>query len=157
VHRISIAGFHPNGAIMAPEDTIFQAALVMEANNRQPLLVHRNGKPVGVLTEDDIVAKVLAAGKDPRLVKVGEIMEAAVPAAGGTELLVEDEDRNFSPLHASELLSKDDGQNAPMVRELVQRGLCEECETDQEFLFDLEGAVLCEDCYESHPDAIMAE
>lgn len=129
---------------------MYQAAVALERNNRNPIFVQSHGRPVGILTEDDIVAKVLATGQDPRTVSVGDIMEAGAVSGDGRALLVEDVWDVTSPLHHAEPISKMVDLEPRRGHELAQRGQCEECETDQEFLYELEGMVLCEDCFESH-------
>jgi CBS domain-containing protein len=57
------------------ETTVYQAALIMAENNIGSLIVvDENGSLLGVVTERDIVRKVVARAADPRRVKVGDIM-----------------------------------------------------------------------------------
>jgi CBS domain-containing protein len=50
----------------------------LEEKHTSSALVTRNGKVVGVVTERDIVKKIVAAGKDPNASTVGQIMNAPV-------------------------------------------------------------------------------
>ena len=56
------------------ETTIQKAAQVMRARNVGALVVARNGKAQGVLTDRDIAVDVVARGKDPAAVRVGQVM-----------------------------------------------------------------------------------
>jgi len=57
---------------------ILSAAKIMGLANVGSLIVVSEGKPTGILTERDLVKKVIAQGVDPRSVLVGEIMSAPV-------------------------------------------------------------------------------
>lgn len=60
--------------IMAPGVTVHGAAEVMAARNIGAVIVADNGRLVGICTERDIVKKVVAAGRDAKLVTIGEVM-----------------------------------------------------------------------------------
>jgi len=59
-----------------PEDTtLFQATQRMKTSRHGFVIVTNNdGKPVGIVTEWDIVSKVVAEGKDPKEVRLEELM-----------------------------------------------------------------------------------
>jgi CBS domain-containing protein len=59
--------------IMAPGLTVHGAAEVLAARNIGAVIVADNGRLVGICTERDIV-KVVAAGRDAKLVTIGEVM-----------------------------------------------------------------------------------
>src|SRR5574342_631551 len=54
--------------------TVTEAARAMKQKNVGALIVVNAGRPLGVLTDRDIVLDVVAAGKDPDAVQVSEIM-----------------------------------------------------------------------------------
>jgi len=54
--------------------TVAEAARAMKQKNVGALIVVNAGRPLGVLTDRDIVVDVVAAGKDPDAVCVGEVM-----------------------------------------------------------------------------------
>ena len=56
------------------ETTIAKAAQLMRARNVGAVVVARNGKAQGVLTDRDIAMDVVARGKDPAAVRVGQVM-----------------------------------------------------------------------------------
>ena len=140
-----------NGA--RPEDTVIAAARALGADRSAPLLVRRDGKPVGVLTEDDIINKVLALGKDPANVTVADIMHQGTVSLDGGSLLVEDDAAATTLIHDAEPLSDSYDYERHELTEFPA-GLCEECETQQDHLLDSEGALLCDDCLRMH-DVIL--
>ncbi|MDA8214824.1 MAG: CBS domain-containing protein [Nitrospiraceae bacterium] len=54
--------------------TVLDAAKYMTDMNVGSVIVVDDDKPSGILTDRDIVTKVLVQGKDPKTTKVGEIM-----------------------------------------------------------------------------------
>lgn len=66
----------PGPRCCGADDTIDQAAELMRRENigLVPVVAGRNGKLVGVLSDRDIVVKVVAAGRDPRATAVSEVM-----------------------------------------------------------------------------------
>lgn len=57
---------------------IFSAAKKMAQANVGSLIIVAEGKPIGILTERDLVKKVVAKAVDPRSVLVGDIMNSPV-------------------------------------------------------------------------------
>jgi predicted transcriptional regulator len=56
-----------------PRDTIVTAAQRMNEEEKGPLPVIDAGQVVGMMTHRDLVAQVVAAGRAPRSVRVGDI------------------------------------------------------------------------------------
>ena len=54
--------------------TVDQAARAMRSKNVGALVVVNAGRPVGMLTDRDIVVEVVARGMDPAEVRVGDVM-----------------------------------------------------------------------------------
>lgn len=66
-----------------PHRTIFEAANLMNKRGVGCLIVvDHDGKPVGIITERDVLRRVVAAGTDPRGVKVAEVMSKPLITAG---------------------------------------------------------------------------
>jgi len=65
-------------ATIKPTDTIHDAAVVMKKSRKRGLIVVKTGKLVGILTERDIIAKVIAEDKVPSKVKVETVMSNEV-------------------------------------------------------------------------------
>jgi CBS domain-containing protein len=59
---------------------ILSAAKKMGSANVGSLVIVSGDKPTGILTERDLVKKVIAQGIDPRNLKVGEIMSSPINA-----------------------------------------------------------------------------
>ena len=54
--------------------TVEEAARAMRAKNVGALVVVNAGRPVGMLTDRDVTVEVVALGKDPDAVRVGDVM-----------------------------------------------------------------------------------
>ena len=57
-----------------PSTTLKESARLMKANNVGTVIVQRNGKPEGMITDRDLAVKALANGKDINNTTVSEIM-----------------------------------------------------------------------------------
>lgn len=64
----------PDVAIIDAEDSMHKAATVMGAKRIGSLIVKKYGTAVGIVTERDLLTKILAVGKDPAKEKVENIM-----------------------------------------------------------------------------------
>lgn len=73
--------------IVTPQTTIKSAAELMRRRNVGLLPVAEGNRPVGVLTDRDIVVRACAHGKDPGNTLVGEIMTSTVVDCTETESL----------------------------------------------------------------------
>lgn len=63
-----------------PGDSAAEAARVMAQNHVGAVLVVEEGALAGILSERDVVSRVIAKGKDPAATKVSEIATAGVVA-----------------------------------------------------------------------------
>jgi len=75
--------------------TIAEAARTMKQKNVGALIVVNAGRPLGMLTDRDIVVDVVAAGKDPEAVLVGDVMRKK-PATLRDDLGLMDAARGFA-------------------------------------------------------------
>ena len=67
----------PRPTVLRPEDTASQAATLMKQNDCGSIPVVANGGTlVGIVTDRDIVLRVVAAGKEPRSTPVSAVMTA---------------------------------------------------------------------------------
>jgi len=60
-----------------PDDTVFEAARLMKTEDIGPILIVDNQQSktlVGIVTDRDLVLKVIAEGLDPQTTQVGEVM-----------------------------------------------------------------------------------
>ena len=60
------------------EETVVRAALSMKDSKSTEAIVTKDAKPVGIVTERDILYKVVAPGLNPVHVKVKDVMNAPV-------------------------------------------------------------------------------
>ena len=72
----------------APIDTVERgltaafAASVMKERARGSLVVVDRGKPIGIITERDLVRRIIAENKNPATTKVGDIMSEPLISVG---------------------------------------------------------------------------
>jgi CBS domain-containing protein len=59
-------------------ETVVKAAKTMTENGVGALIVTRKSEPIGIITERDVLNKVVAAEKDPRKVKLSEVMSSPI-------------------------------------------------------------------------------
>ncbi len=65
----------PEFLSMRPQTTLLEAAKVMADRHHGFVLVtSADGRPIGIVTEWDILAKVVAEGRDPAQVRLEELM-----------------------------------------------------------------------------------
>jgi len=69
--------------------TMAEASRIMGANRIGSLIVEIGGKAEGIVTERDLLSKVLAKGKDPEGVSVKEVMSSPLIAIGPTATIKE--------------------------------------------------------------------
>jgi CBS domain-containing protein len=82
---ISMAPFRDIADLMTDEvvwvhemATVTEAAQLMAASNISCIVILREGKAVGIVTEKDILQRVARSGRDPAMVTVAEIMSSPV-------------------------------------------------------------------------------
>ena len=88
------------------EATVVTAAKILDKEKKGYIIVLDKGKPYGIVTEWDLVSKVLAAEKDPQKLTLKDI--ASKP------LIIIDPDEDL--LKASELMQKKEIKRIPVVR-----------------------------------------
>jgi len=64
--------------VVNENSTILSAAKVMAKSRRGYVVVLKKGKPIGILTDSDIIEKVISKNKDPSKIKVKELMSTPV-------------------------------------------------------------------------------
>jgi CBS domain-containing protein len=94
-------------------ETVTAAAKVMAEKPGGYLLVLEEGKPIGIVTERDLVNKVLAEEVDPSTIKVSQVM--------ATPLVTIDPDEDL--LKASELMREHTVKKLPVVRNGIVYGI----------------------------------
>jgi CBS domain-containing protein len=63
-----------NVVVISPKDSVKKAASLMASKDIGCIVSVETGKPVGIMTERDILKKVTAKGTDPESINVGDIM-----------------------------------------------------------------------------------
>ena len=63
----------PNPRTVSPDDSIQNAARIMRDCDTGAVPVVDNGRPVGIVTDRDIVVRTVAEGRDPNRAMLGEI------------------------------------------------------------------------------------
>ena len=72
--------------------TVLQAAKLMNKNEIGCLIVTRKGRAVGIVTERDLLKRIVSKSRDPKKTKVREIMTKPL-IAGEPEMDIEDATR----------------------------------------------------------------
>jgi CBS domain-containing protein len=157
----------------APDLSILDAARLMRERNIGSLIVGDAARPMGIVTERDLVGKVVAEGRDPRATRLGDLMSSPLltvpptmdvmdaaramarhhvrrlPVLNGSRLLgivTERDILEVSPdlLEVMRSRSPDEGAaEAPEERFLSK---CEACGGLTDGLETSEGLLVCEDC-----------
>ena len=92
-----------------PDSTITEAARMMEEHNIGFVLVVKDGQAKGILTDRDIVLKVIARGSDPTLTKTADVMQPhVISASPDTDIL--DASRLMTLHHVRRLPIQEAGQ-----------------------------------------------
>lgn len=71
------------------EDSVFSAAKMLKNREIGSIIITEGGDAVGIITERDIVCKIVAAGKDPKKIRLKNAMSAPLKAID-TSSTVED-------------------------------------------------------------------
>jgi CBS domain-containing protein len=91
-----------------PSDTVHAAARLMDEAKCGGLAVMEKDRLVGILTERDIVRRVVAAGRNPQETKLAEVMTAD-PDAVSPETTIEDVVRKMDEFRYQYLPVVEDG------------------------------------------------
>lgn len=163
------------GVIYAsPEDNIQRIADIMKKNDIDSVIVMAEGKGAGIVTDTDIITKVVADGKNPSLISVSDIMTSPIitipPNADIDDAARVMRDKDIRRLVVVQnnkiigLLSEFDLVRVePAMHLLISEhskwdiaditsstgtisGICEVCENYSENLRNIDGRMICEEC-----------
>ena len=167
-----------NLAFVAPEDTVMEAAKLMSEKRISCVTVKGGDEFSGILTDRDIIDRVVSKGLDPRKIRVSEVMssplitisdeEAIEDAAkkmrdkGIRRLVVERNHEKAGIITESNIVRVDPELHflirerskleATLTRtqpqEILLAGSCDECQNYSSELKNINGRWLCEDCEE---------
>ena len=155
--------------------SVIEAARLMTVRDISSILVKEDNEVVGIMTDRDIVDRIVSQGRDPRTVKVSEVMsspllsisaEASVEEAAEKmrnnrirRLVVEETHQKIGLIAESDMVriapelhflirerSKLDVQVRPTEPQtVIFAGFCEECRNYNN-LSNVNGKWLCEEC-----------
>jgi CBS domain-containing protein len=169
-----------NPVIISRKASVMDAAREMKGEEVGSLIIVENGAPVGIVTERDILGKVVAEGKPSQDVMVEEIMSAppiTIPPSASLEEAV----RVMGMHHIRRLPVMEDGslvgmatehdivQVSPMLLDVARElasisgsgehpfsrrgdlaGKCEGCGMLSDRLREVDGHLFCESCAETY-------
>ena len=156
--------------------TVYDASKVMAKERRGYVVVTNKGKPIGILTDSDVLEKVIAKGKNPKKVKVKDVMSSPLITISPDEEIIE-----ASRLMRKNLIKRipvvekgklvgiitdtDIAKSTPEFINIIEErlkakeegfepariegkisGICEECNNYSGNLSNVNGRWLCETC-----------
>lgn len=178
--RVQVRDIMASPPVTAPPETsVLDAARMMRERNIGSVIVQDDGRPVGIITERDLVGKVLAKGLDPKDTHLRELMssplltvpptmdvlEAAhvmalhhirrLPVLNGAKLLGVVSERDIlevSPdlIEVTRMMGSPPADE-PQEEEFLSK--CEACNCLTDGLRDNDGLLLCDDCWQEQHEA----
>jgi CBS domain-containing protein len=166
-----------NPVTVSPSDTVQHAALLMKKHRIGNCIVVLE-KPIGIITESDIVRKVVSEGKNPQKTFVKEIMttplliiDPYIDIEDAAETMAKCNVRRLPVIENDKLVgiitAKDITRLSPILHEITEEwyevtkrdeihykqqifsGKCEDCGTLSSQLKNIDGRLLCEDCIDA--------
>lgn len=156
--------------------TVLEVSRAMIENGIGSIIITKDEEPVGIITERDIVAKVVTKDLVPGEVNSGEIMSSpiisadpstsvidaagimvksnirrlAVAKGGDIVGIITDRDiLTISPVLNTileNLIEMNEETSIPTGVETTGRGICQRCGAYVDVLTEIDGLMLCEDC-----------
>lgn len=110
-----VEGIMTSNPVIIPEDKdVEEAARIMADRKIRCVLIGKKGQVIGVLTETDIIRKVVAKELEPTQVKVGEVMSS--PALSiSAKTPIEKVYQTMSDKHIRHLVITDQGKEVGVV------------------------------------------
>ncbi|RLE50475.1 MAG: hypothetical protein DRJ31_01275 [Candidatus Methanomethylicota archaeon] len=171
---ISVKDIMSKTPIVASEDaTISEIAKIMADKDVGSVIIVRDGKPVGIITERDIIIRVLAKKLNPDEVKVKDVMSSPIivispdaDIAEAARKMAQHDVRRLIVTSKGEFLGvvteRDVLATAPELIEILREaakiarrrtlkqeslaGYCDNCEEWSDNLKEVDGRFLCEEC-----------
>jgi CBS domain-containing protein len=97
-----------------PDMLVEEAVRIMNTNEIGCLIVVESEKPVGIMTERDLLKRVLETGKPPQTIKVGEIMTTPI-IYGDPQMELEDAARLMFRKKVKKLPIMQDGKLVGLI------------------------------------------
>ena len=165
-------------AFVESDLSVFEAAKIMKKRKIGNVIVVKNKHPVGILTESDILKKVVADGKNAKQVKVKTVMstpliviEPYVTLEEAMKTMSKCNVRRLPVVENNKLIGiitlRDISRISPVLHEIsrewyditvrdetyykkqVFSGKCEDCGTLSTNLRNVNGRLLCDDCVDA--------
>lgn len=156
--------------------TAKEAGEIMKSTQRGALIVISNHRPIGIVTDSDIIKKVVAKDEKPSKIKIKELMSKPLVTSKPNETITEaarklkvnglkrlpvvEGDNIVGVISVTdiartspemlELLEQkiEMGDEEPKIKERETSGICESCNNYSTELKNTSGQWLCEDCLE---------
>jgi len=167
-----------NLAIVEPDNTVLEAAKLMKKRKIGNVIVVEKKQPIGILTESDILKKVVAEGKNAKDVTVKTVMstpiivtEAYITLEEAINTMGKCSIRRLPVIEDGKLIGiitqKDISLISPILHEISREwynitvrdethykkqifsGKCEDCGTLSANLKNVDGRLLCDDCIDA--------
>jgi CBS domain-containing protein len=163
----------PVFAVEEGSDITVVAKLMREQKLGAIVVNNAEGQPVGIVTERDIVLRVVADGKSPSVVVAGEVMSSPLRVVKAETFIIDAMKmmdrlniRRLGVTYKGQLVGiishKDIIRIIPTIMEIIREnskingssnglgpstvGYCDRCETYSTNLRAIDGEFLCEDC-----------
>ncbi|MCD6247892.1 MAG: CBS domain-containing protein [Hadesarchaea archaeon] len=156
---------------VGPKATVARAAKLMSQNGVGSLVVVERGKPVGILTERDLLMKVVSENIRPSEIRVEEIMSRPVITTTpdediieATRTLIRNKIRRLPVVENGKLVgiitASDITAVSPELMEVlpehheiqseeeIEESVCEVCGEVTRSLKEINGMLVCEKCYD---------
>jgi CBS domain-containing protein len=167
-----------NLAIVKPTTSVLDAAKIMKKRKLGNILIVEKKRPIGILTESDILRKIVAEGKNAKDIQVKNVMSTPVIVIDPYVTLEEAMKtmgkcnvRRLPVIENNELIGiitqKDISRISPILHEISREwyditvqdethmkkqifsGKCEDCGTLSANLRNADGRLLCDDCIDA--------
>ena len=167
-----------NPVIINKKASVLDATKEMKSEKVGSIVIVEEGRPIGILTESDILRKIVAEERNPAKISVEEIMSyppvTITPEMSISEAVKTMGKKNIRRLPVVEsqkivgmVTEKDIMQFSPLLKDIVEEwaeitkkrieykkdrksytGKCEECSISSRRLTNYNGRLLCEFCVE---------
>lgn len=154
-------------------DIVQIASRMREQRVGAVIVLNKNGNPVGIVTERDIVTRVVADGSDPHKMLAGKIMtsplkmvEPELQLMDAMKMMDKENIRRLGVIYKGELVGivtdKSIIRLMPTILDIIKEnkeimgenptssastvGYCDRCETYSNNLREFDGEFLCEEC-----------
>jgi len=154
----------------------YSAGELMRKTRRYTLVVLKNGKPVGILTDSDLIKKVVAKNVKPSAIPINKIMSSPIVTTSPNEVVEEiikkmkrsnikrlpvlDNEKLVGIISLSDVALASPEminlleyklimkESEPEIKEKFTSGICDSCGNYNPDLRNQDGQWLCEDCRE---------